>query len=204
MSRYRGPKIRIVRRLGELPGLTNKTTTRETLPGQHRKVRGKQNNISSYGVRLQEKQKLRFHYGLSEKQLLSYVKEARRLKGSTGSVLMQLLEMRLDNIVYRLGIGNTIPASRQIVNHGHIYVNGKKVTISSFQCLPNDVIEVRDKKVSKELANKFLEKLGYITLPQYLEFEKEALKGKVKRIAENTETNLKINELLVVEYYSRR
>lgn len=204
MSRYRGPKIRIVRRLGELPGLTNKTTTRETLPGQHRKVRGKQNNISSYGVRLQEKQKLRFHYGLSEKQLLSYVKEARRLKGSTGSVLMQLLEMRLDNIVYRLGIGNTIPASRQIVNHGHIYVNGKKVTISSFQCLPNDVIEVRDKKVSKELANKFLEKLGYNTLPQYLEFEKEALKGKVKRIAENTETNLKINELLVVEYYSRR
>jgi small subunit ribosomal protein S4 len=193
-----------VRRLGELPGLTNKTTTRETLPGQHRKVRGKQNNISSYGVRLQEKQKLRFHYGLSEKQLLSYVKEARRLKGSTGSVLMQLLEMRLDNIVYRLGIGNTIPASRQIVNHGHIYVNGKKVTISSFQCLPNDVIEVRDKKVSKELANKFLEKLGYNTLPQYLEFEKEALKGKVKRIAENTETNLKINELLVVEYYSRR
>jgi len=193
-----------VRRLGELPGLTNKTTTRETLPGQHRKVRGKQNNISSYGVRLQEKQKLRFHYGLSEKQLLSYVKEARRLKGSTRSVLMQLLEMRLDNIVYRLGIGNTIPASRQIVNHGHIYVNDKKVTIPSFQCLPNDVIEVRDKKVSKELANQFLEKLGYNTLPQYLEFEKEALKGKVKRIAENTETNLKINELLVVEYYSRR
>ena len=148
MSRYRGPKIRIVRRLGELPGLTNKTTTRETLPGQHRKVRGKQNNVSSYAVRLQEKQKLRYHYGLSEKQLLSYVKEARRLKGSTGSVLLQLLEMRLDNIVYRLGIGNTIPASRQIVNHGHIYVNGKKVTIPSFQCLPNDVIEVRDKKVS--------------------------------------------------------
>jgi small subunit ribosomal protein S4 len=112
--------------------------------------------------------------------------------------------MRLDNIVYRLGIGNTIPASRQIVNHGHIYVNGKKVTIPSFQCLPNDVIEVRDKKVSKELANQFLEKLGYNTLPEYLEFEKETLKGKVKRIAENTETNLKINELLVVEYYSRR
>ena len=145
MSRYRGPKIRIVRRLGELPGLTTKTTTRDTLPGQHRKARGKQNNASSYSVRLQEKQKLRYHYGLSEKKLLSYVKEARRLKGSTGSVLLQLLEMRLDNIVYRLGIGNTIPASRQIVNHGHIYVNGKKVTIPSFQCLANDVIEVRDK-----------------------------------------------------------
>lgn len=204
MSRYRGPKIRIVRRLGELPGLTTKTTTRDTLPGQHRKARGKQNNASSYSVRLQEKQKLRYHYGLSEKKLLSYVKEARRLKGSTGSVLLQLLEMRLDNIVYRLGIGNTIPASRQIVNHGHIYVNGKKVTIPSFQCLPNDVIEVRDKKVSKELAIQFLEKLGYNTLPDYLEFEKETLKGKVKRIAENTETNLQVNELLIVEYYSRR
>jgi small subunit ribosomal protein S4 len=204
MSRYRGPKIRIVRRLGELPGLTTKTTTRDTLPGQHRKVRGKQNNASSYAIRLQEKQKLRYHYGLSEKQLLSYVKEARRLKGSTGSVLLQLLEMRLDNIVYRLGIGNTIPASRQIVNHGHIYVNGKKVTIPSFQCLPNDLVEVRDKTVSKKLANNFLEKLGYNTLPDYLEFEKESLKGKVKRIAENTETNLQINELLIVEYYSRR
>ena len=204
MSRYRGPKIRIVRRLGELPGLTTKITTRETLPGQHKKVRGKQNNASSYAIRLKEKQKLRYHYGLTEKQLLSYVKEARRLKGSTGSVLLQLLEMRLDNIVYRLGIGNTIPASRQIVNHGHIYVNSKKVTIPSFQCLPNDVIEVRDKKASKELANQFLEKLGYNTLPQYLEFEKETLKGKVKRVAENTETNLQINELLIVEYYSRR
>ena len=204
MSRYRGPKIRIVRRLGELPGLTTKTTTRDTLPGQHRKVRGKQNNASSYAIRLQEKQKLRYHYGLSEKQLFSYVKEARRLKGSTGSVLLQLLEMRLDNIVYRLGIGNTIPASRQIVNHGHIYVNGKKVTIPSFQCLPNDLVEVRDKTVSKKLANNFLEKLGYNTLPDYLEFEKESLKGKVKRIAENTETNLQINELLIVEYYSRR
>ena len=155
MSRYRGPKIRIVRRLGELPGLTAKTTTRETLPGQHKKVRGKQNNISSYSIRLQEKQKLRYNYGLTEKQLFSYVKEARRLKGSTGSVLIQLLEMRLDNIVYRLGIGNTIPASRQIVNHGHIYVNGKKVTIPSFQCSPNDVIEVRNRVTSKELAKQY-------------------------------------------------
>ena len=204
MSRYRGPKIRIVRLLGELPGLTAKTTTRETLPGQHKVVRGKQNNVSSYSIRLQEKQKLRYNYGLTEKQLFSYVKEARRLKGSTGSVLIQLLEMRLDNIVYRLGIGNTIPASRQIVNHGHIYVNGKKVTIPSFQCSPNDVIEVRNKVTSQELAKQYLEKPSYNTVPQYLEFEKEKLKGKVKRIAENTETNLNINELLIVEYYSRR
>jgi len=204
MSRYRGPKIRIVRRLGELPGLTTKTTTRETLPGQHKKIRGKQSNVSSYSIRLQEKQKLRYNYGLTEKQMLSYVKEARRLKGSTGSVLIQLLEMRLDNIVYRLGIGNTIPASRQIVNHGHIYVNNKKVTIPSFQCSPNDTIEIRNKQNSKKLAERFLEQPSYNTIPQYLEFEKETLKGKVKRLAENTETNLQINELLIVEYYSRR
>jgi small subunit ribosomal protein S4 len=204
MSRYRGPKIRIVRRLGELPGLTTKTTTRETLPGQHKKVRGKQSNVSSYSIRLQEKQKLRYNYGLTEKQMLSYVKEARRLKGSTGSVLIQLLEMRLDNIVYRLGIGNTIPASRQIVNHGHIYVNNKKVTIPSFQCSPNDTIEIRNKQNSKKLAERFLEQPSYNTIPHYLEFEKETLKGKVKRLAENTETNLQINELLIVEYYSRR
>ena len=119
-------------------------------------------------------------------------------------MLIQLLEMRLDNIVYRLGIGNTIPASRQIVNHGHIYVNGKKVTIPSFQCSPNDVIEVRNRVTSKELAKQYLEKPSYNTVPQYLEFEKDNLKGKVKRVAENTETNLNINELLIVEYYSRR
>jgi len=135
---------------------------------------------------------------------LSYVKEARRLKGSTGSVLIQLLEMRLDNIVYRLGIGNTIPASRQIVNHGHIYVNNKKVTIPSFQCSPNDIIEIRNKQNSKNLVKRFLELPSYNVVPQYLEFEKETLKGKVKRLAENTETNLIINELLIVEYYSRR
>ena len=163
MSRYRGPKIRIVRRLGELPGLTTKTTTRETLPGQHKKVRGKQSNVSSYSIRLQEKQKLRYNYGLTEKQMLSYVKEARRLKGSTGSVLIQLLEMRLDNIVYRLGIGNTIPASRQIVNHGHIYVNNKKVTIPSFQCSPNDTIEIRNKQNSKKLAERLVPPLFAFT-----------------------------------------
>ena len=205
MSRYRGPRLRIIRRLGDLPGFTSKTTERTYPPGQHGAGKaGKKSSLSEYGIRLQEKQKLRYNYGLTEKQLFSYVKEARRLKGSTGSVLIQLLEMRLDNIVYRLGIGNTIPASRQIVNHGHIYVNGKKVTIPSFQCSPNDVIEVRNRVTSKELAKQYLEKPSYNTVPQYLEFEKDNLKGKVKRVAENTETNLNINELLIVEYYSRR
>jgi small subunit ribosomal protein S4 len=151
MSRYTGPKIRIVRRLGELPGLTAKTTTRETLPGQHKKLRDKSSKGSSYALRLQEKQKLRYNYGLNEKQLLNYVKEAKRLKGTTGVVLSQLLEMRLDSIVFRCGLGRSISASRQVVNHGHISVNGKKVTIPSFQCRPNDVIEIKNKEVSKKL-----------------------------------------------------
>lgn len=204
MSRYRGPRIRIVRRLGDLPGLTTKTTTRETLPGQHRQSRSQQKNTSSYSIRLQEKQKLRYNYGLTEKQLLTYVKEAKRLKGATGSVLMQLLEMRLDNIVYRLGLGNTIPASRQIINHGHIYVNGKKVSIPSFQCHPNDLIEVKNNQTSKQVAKQFLEKSSINPIPSYLELESDKLRGRVKRIAESAESNINVNELLVVEYYSRK
>lgn len=203
MSRYRGPRLRVTRRLGILPGLTNKVTNRDTLPGQHRKIRGKQNNISSYSIRLQEKQKLRYNYGLTEKQLLSYIKEAKRLKGSTGSILMQLLEMRLDNIVFRLGIANTIPASRQIVNHGHVYVNSKRVTIPSFQCLPNDIIEVGSKSTSLNLAKNFLEK-GQNPIPAFLEFEPDKLRGKVVRVVESSEVNININELLIVEYYSRK
>ena len=203
MSRYRGPRIRITRRLGVLPGLTTKLTKRDTLPGQHQKIRGKQNNVTSYSIRLQEKQKLRYNYGLTEKQLLAYVKEAKRLKGSTGAVLMQLLEMRLDSIVFRLGIGNTIPASRQIVNHGHICVNGKRVTIPSFQCHPNDIIEVRDKSTSLNVTNNFLENVSN-PVPAFLEFERDKLRGKVTRVADSTEANIDINELLIVEYYSRK
>lgn len=204
MSRYRGPKVRVIRRLGSLPGLTTKITSRDTLPGQHRKSRTKQMNVSSYSIRLQEKQKLRYNYGLTEKQLSAYVKEAKRLKGSTGAILIQLLEMRLDNIVFRLGLGNTIPASRQIVNHGHVYVNGKKVNIPSFQCNPNDVIEIKDKQSSKQLIQQFLEKTESSSIPAYLEFNRENLKGTVKRLAENTDANISINELLIVEYYSRK
>src|SRR5512146_2719574 len=121
MARYRGPRLRVVRRLGELPGLSRKSPRKAYPPGQHGQDRKKK---SEYAVRLEEKQKLRFNYGLTEKQLLRYVKKARRAGGSTGLVILQLLEMRLDNTVFRLGFGPTIPAARQIVNHGHICVNG--------------------------------------------------------------------------------
>jgi small subunit ribosomal protein S4 len=204
MSRYLGPKLRIVRRLGELPGLTTKTTTRETLPGQHGVVRGKQGNVSSYSIRMQEKQKLRFNYGVTEKQLFGYVKEAKRLKGSTGSLILQLLEMRLDNIVFRSGLGPTIPAARQLVNHGHITVNGNKVTIPSFECRPTDIIAVENKTRSKALALNAYAKSSNNQLPNYLEFDKETLQGKVKKVAEASDANITVNELLIVEFYSRK
>ncbi|MEM7770254.1 MAG: 30S ribosomal protein S4, partial [Cyanobacteria bacterium P01_A01_bin.37] len=117
MSRYRGPRLRIVRRLGELPGLTRKAAKRAYPPGQHGQARRKR---SEYAIRLEEKQKLRFNYGLTERQLLRYVKKARRAQGSTGQVVLQLLEMRLDNTIFRLGMAPTIPGARQLVNHGHI------------------------------------------------------------------------------------
>lgn len=203
MSRYRGPRVRIVRRLGNLPGLTNKLSQRDTLPGQHRKVRGKQNNVSSYSIRLQEKQKLKYNYGLTEKQLLGYVKKAKRLRGATGGILLQLLEMRLDNVVFRLGLANTIPASRQIVNHGHIYVNGEKTTIPSFQCQPDDIIEVRNKSTSRSSIDIYMSN-AQKRIPSFLEFEREKLRGKVVRIVDRKEVDINVNELLIVEYYSRK
>jgi small subunit ribosomal protein S4 len=204
MSRYRGPKIRIIRRLGELPGLTQKTTKRETLPGQHKKIRNKSGRGANYAARLEEKQKLRFNYGLTEKQLLNYVKEAKRVRGATGAVLLQLLEMRLDSIIFRCGLGRTIGASRQLVSHGHIFVNGKRVTIPSFQCRPTDVFEVRDKESSKTFAMKLLEQTGgQNPVPTFIEFEKDKLKGKITRVIENDEVSLDINQLLIVEYYSK-
>ena len=130
MSRYRGARVRIIRRLDALPGLSRKTLRRSYRPGQHGQ---RSRKPSEYAIRLEEKQKLRFNYGLGEKQLLKYIQIAKKTKGSTGLVLLQLIEMRLDNILFRLGMAPTIPAARQLVNHGHICVNGKVVSIASFQ-----------------------------------------------------------------------
>src|SRR4028118_1067485 len=154
MSRYRGPRLRIVRRLGDLPGLSRKSPRRAYPPGQHGQNRKKR---SEYAVRLEEKQKLRFNYGITEKQLLRYVRKARRATGSTGQSLLQLLEMRLDNTVFRLGMAGTIPAARQLVNHGHVTVNGRVVDIPSYQCRPGDVIGIKNTERSKRLVQQNLE-----------------------------------------------
>ena len=150
MSRYRGARLRVTRRLGDLPGLTRKSAKRAYPPGQHGQARRKR---SEYAIRLEEKQKLRFNYGISERQLVRYVKKARAQEGSTGTNILKLLEGRLDNVCFRCGLGPTIPGARQLVNHGHITVNGRVVDIPSYQCRAGDVVAVRETKASKNLAS---------------------------------------------------
>ena len=201
MSRYRGPRLRIVRRLGDLPGLTRKSPRRAYPPGQHGQARKKR---SEYAIRLEEKQKLRFNYGITERQLLRYVRKARRATGSTGQALLQMLEMRLDNTVFRMGMAPTIPAARQLVNHGHVTVNGKSVNIPSYQCRPGEVIAVQNQERSRQMVLNNLQYPGLANTPSHLEFDKTKLEGKVNGVGEREWIALQINELLVVEYYSRQ
>lgn len=201
MARYRGPRLRVVRRLGELPGLSRKTPRRAYPPGQHGQARRKR---SEYAIRLEEKQKLRFNYGVSEKQLVNYMKKARKATGSTGTKLLELLEMRLDNTVFRLGMAGTIPGARQLVNHGHLMVNDRVVNIASYQCRLGDVITVRNRDRSKNLVKANMEFPGLANIPSHLEFNKDTMIGKVNGVIEREWVAVPINELLVIEYYSRK
>ena len=206
MSRYRGSKLRITRRLGSLPGLTTKLSKKNNIrPGQH----GKPNDNNSkkttdYGLRLEEKQKLKFNYGLTESQLYRYMKEARRRKGITGLILLQLLEMRLDVICYTLGFASSISQARQLVNHGHIIVNQKVVNIPSFQCQLNDIIGIRQKNSSKNLIETNLKLNKKLNLPSHLKFDEMKLEGKILDYCDRNDVGLDIKELLVIEYYSQR
>jgi len=205
MSRYRGPKLRIIRRLGKLPGLTQKTSKKGARPGQHGKTLGDgKKKTTEYGLRLEEKQKLKFNYGITESQLYHYIKEARRRKGITGLILLQLLEMRLDTICFSLGFASTIGSARQLVNHGHIMVNNQVVNIPSFQCQINDIIGVKAKSTSKNLVENNLKVIKFIDPPTHLELNKSKLEGRVKNYCDRNELVLDLNELLVIEYYSRR
>jgi len=202
MSRYTGPRLKIIRRFGglDLPGLTRKRPKNTNPPGMHGAERKKK---SEYAIRLEEKQKVRFNYGVSERQMLRYMRKARRSKGSTGLALLQMLEMRLDCIVFRLGMAPTIPAARQLVSHGHIEVNGQKVTIPSYGCKVGDVITVRNKESSRKLVAAYAEYPG-LFLPDYLEFDKEKLRGRIKELPPREQICAPVNELLVVEFYSRK
>lgn len=205
MSRYRGPKLRITRRLGNLPGLTQKKSKKLNKPGQHGKILGESKKKSTeYGIRLEEKQKLKFNYGISESQLYHYIKEARRRNGVTGLILLQLLEMRLDTICFSLGFAPTIAATRQLVNHGHITINNKPVDIPSFQCQINDVISVKGKSTSRNVVENNLKTINFVDPPNHLTLDKSKLEGIVKNYCDRSELLLDLNELLVIEYYSRR
>ena len=206
MSRYRGPKLRITRRLGALPALTKKRSKKNnTRPGQHGKINNENNTkTTEYGLRLEEKQKLKFNYGLTENQLYKYVKEARRRKGITGLILLQLLEARLDTICYNLGFASTISQARQLVNHGHITVNNKLVNIPSFQCRRNDILRPKQKLTSKNLLKSNLKNNKILDLPTYLKLDKSELKATIVDYCSRNDISLDIKELLVIEYYSRR
>lgn len=201
MSRYRGPRVRIIRRLGTLPGLTNKTPQLKTSSTNQSTSNKK---ISQYRIRLEEKQKLRFHYGITERQLLNYVRIARKAKGSTGQVLLQLLEMRLDNVIFRLGMAPTIPGARQLVNHRHILVNDRIVNIPSYRCKPQDFITIKDRQKSQAIIIKNIDFSQKSKIPNHLTFNSLEKKGLVNQILDQESIGLKINELLVVEYYSRQ
>jgi len=189
MSRYRGPRFKKIRRLGALPGLTNKRPR----AGSDLRNQSRSGKRSQYRIRLEEKQKLRFHYGITERQLLKYVRIARKTKGSTGKVLLQLLEMRLDNIIFRLGMAPTIPGARQLVNHRHILVYDRIVDIMS-----------KDEQKSKALIQNSLDSSPREELPKHLTLQPFPYKGLVNQIIDSKWFGLKINELLVVEYYSRQ
>jgi small subunit ribosomal protein S4 len=201
MARYTGAKLRITRRLGDLPGLTSKKPKLTQRPGQHGAT---QKKLTQYAIRLEEKQKLRFNYGLSEKQLMNYIREAKKIKGATGKILLQLLEMRLDNVIFRLGMAPTIAAARQIVGHKHITVNKSCVSIPSYQCQPGDILSVKDSIASKQLVSKNLELPALSNVPQNLDFDKNSLTAKVLGIIDREWIALKLNELFVIEYYSRK
>lgn len=203
MSRYRGPKLRIRRRLGPLPGLTTKKSNKKNYPGKAGNA-DTDKKRTEYGVRLEEKQKLKFNYGLSESQLYRYIKEARRRQGVTGLILLQLLEMRLDTICFTLGFGKSIGQARQLVNHGHITVNNKVVNIPSFQCRLNDSISMKKKNSSKILIENNIKNNQRSEIPPHLKFDNSKLEATVLDYCDRDDISLQLDELLVIEHYSRR
>jgi len=202
MARYTGPRVRISRRFG-LPifGPSKYLERRNYGPGVHGpKSRRKH---TDYGLGLIEKQKFRYFYGLMEKQFRGVYEKALRRRGVTGEQMLQILETRLDNVVYHLGLANTRAAARQMVCHGHITVNGRKVGIPSFALKVNNVIEVKNHNVSRQLATKNLEGSVSRAVPDWLSFNKEEFKGTVLRIPTRAEIQPIANEQAVVEFYSR-
>ena len=203
MARYTGPKDKIARRFATpLFGPTKALERRNFPPGQHG-LRAGRKKKSEYSVALGEKQKLKFQYGVLEKQFRGYYHEATRQRGVTGEILLRLLETRLDNVCFRLGLGNSRQAARQLVNHGHILVNGRRTDVPSFQVRPGDVIEVSEKASSQQLAARALDLTQSVPMVDWLTMDREAKKGSVTRLPERSEIDPLVNEQLIIELYSR-
>ena len=200
MARYTGPIYKKSRRLG-FSVLENgkELAKRPYAPGIHGTSRKKK--LSEYGIQLEEKQKVRFMYGLTEKQFARTFERASKMNGITGENLLKLLESRLDNIVYRMGLSNTRKGARQLVNHGHIAVNGKGVNIPSYTVKPGDVISVKEKSLNHPSMKQALE--NTINRVKFVEFDANKMTGTYVRYPERSELNADINEALIVEFYNR-
>jgi len=202
MARYTGPTTRLSRRFSQpLFGATKAYEKRTYPPGQHGpKLRRK---LSEYGTGLVEKQKLRYIYGLLERQFRRTFAIAKRERGVTGERFLQLLETRLDSVVYLLGFAKSRAAARQMVNHGHIRVNGRKVDIASYTVLPGDEIEIKSVPTSRQIATRNLEETRARNVPNWLTRNDETLKATMTRLPNRDEMEPGINEQLIVEFYSR-
>ncbi|KFZ27840.1 30S ribosomal protein S4 [Pseudidiomarina atlantica] len=206
MARYLGPKLKLSRREGTdlfLKSGVRAIDTKcklESAPGQHGARRGR---LSDYGLQLREKQKVRRIYGVLEKQFRNYYKEAARIKGNTGENLLQLLEQRLDNVVYRMGFASTRAEARQLVSHKAVVVNGQVVNIPSFKVRPEDVVSVREKAKKQARIAAALELAEQREKPVWLEVDANKLEGQFKRLPERSDLSAEINEQLIVELYSK-
>ncbi|MBR6505083.1 MAG: 30S ribosomal protein S4 [Clostridia bacterium] len=208
MSRYKDEQCRICRREGQklfLKGsrcYTDKCSVsrRNYAPGQHGQRKSK---LSEYGTQLREKQKTKSFYGVGEKQFRKYFEMASNKKGITGDNLLQILESRLDNVVYRLGFGSSRPQARQLVNHGFFDVNGKKVDIASYLVKEGDVISIREIKKDKSIVKANVEENASKPVPTWLERDLEKLSGKVIRLASREDVDIAVEEHLIVELYSK-
>jgi small subunit ribosomal protein S4 len=202
MARYTGPRVRISRRFGvPIFGPSKYLDRRAYPPGVHGpKSRRK---VTEYGLGLIEKQKLKYYYGLMERQFRGVYEKASRRRGVTGEQMLQILETRLDNVVFHLGFASTRAAARQMVGHGHVQVNGRKVNISSYALRVNDVITVKNSNVSRQMATKNFESSTSRAVPDWLSLSKDEFKGVVMRVPARDEIQPIANEQAVVEFYSR-
>jgi len=202
MARYTGPRVRVSRRFGvPIFGASKYLERRNFPPGVHGpKFRRK---VSEYGAGLLEKQKLRFFYGLQERQFRNVYERALRMRGITGEKMLQILETRLDNLVYHAGFALTRAAARQLVTHGHVKVNGRKVNVPSFAVKVNDVVQIRDHAKSKSIAQKSIEGSTARVVPDWVVLDRENLKATLLRIPSRDEIKPIANEQAVVEFYSR-